>query len=154
MREQLRNDFGRESCRGFIEHQDLRRDEQGPTDREHLPLTAGEPPRGQQTLARQVGEQRVDLCDLRRALRSRQSLGADQQIVMHGQRREHILGLGHEAQARRKHCVRRQRGDVLARKLYPTRAHGYEARHRFDERGLAGAIRAQHRDDLAARSLQ
>jgi hypothetical protein len=101
---------------------------------------------------REVGKYRFDIPG--HAIAVAAGVGAHQQVVAHAQQREHLAALGHMRQALLDDEGRVLGGDVFALELDRTLARIDDARDGLENRGLAGAVGAQHRADLAAAHLQ
>ena len=156
-RGEVLHDERREAERELVDEQQLRPAGERGADREHLPLAAGEQPRLARAQARERRKVLVDRLDepapLRRARGARHGgleVFGDREVL------EHLAALGDEHDAERGHAVRRAVLDALA--LVADRAFGdarvvdpEEARDRAERRRLAGAVRAEQRDDRALR---
>jgi hypothetical protein len=76
------------------------------------------------------------------------------QVLGHRQRREHAPALGRDGDALAHDVVRGQVGDVPAVQQDVAAAGARAAAHRHQQRGLAGAVGADQRDDLALVDVQ
>jgi hypothetical protein len=141
------DDDRRQAERRLVEHDELRRREQRPADDDHLLLAAGQRPAVPLAQRYQGGEQVVDVRDAEQRLAPVARGLPDEQVVVHGQRREHVPALGdvHQAAA----------GELLGtqvRHVLPVEGDGAagrdQARHRAQRRGLAGAVGAEQGDRL------
>ena len=77
-----------------------------------------------------------------------------QQVLVHGQEREHLAAFGNVADAEPHHPVRRQVVDGLALESHRATLGVQHAGNRAQHCRFAGAVGTQHGDDLALRDLQ
>ena len=154
-RSQVLDHDRRKPERQLVDQQQLRPADQRAAERQHLPLAAGKQPAD---AAAQLGELREELVDQRLApaplgradLRRRRR----RQILRHGEIGKHLVALGHQHDAEPRDLVRRPVLDPRA--LERDGAFGdarvvdaEEAGDRAQRRGLAGAVVAEQRHDLA-----
>ena len=95
------------------------------------------------------GEAREHLRQGLRALGGRGAEAAEQQVVLHRHGAEQLAPLRHQRQAHRHALldgVAVERGAV---ERHARRCDGQQAHHRVEQRGLAGAVGADHGDDAA-----
>ena len=76
------------------------------------------------------------------------------EVLLHRQRREHVLGLGHITHSERNQFVSFTPRDVVAVESDATRAHLAQTEDSLQERGLAGAIRTDDAHELAGANLE
>src|SRR3954449_9178808 len=91
-------DERRQALRRLVEDEELRVRHQGPADREHLLLAAGELRAEVVAALLQPREQLVDALE-RPARRPGAGGRGRDEVLVHGERREHLPALGHEADA-------------------------------------------------------
>ena len=93
----LGDDLRREPCRRLIEQDDAGIRHQRAGDRQHLPLTARQHARLLAAFGREVGK---GIEGTREAVGQpgRDGVAADDQVLLHGQRREDIAGLWNEGE--------------------------------------------------------
>jgi len=148
-REHLVHEQRREAERGLVEDEQPRLGHQPAADREHLLLAAGERSRalgGALLEAREDGEHALEAL---RAARTAAPIAAELEVLEHREIREDAAPFGHLDQAGR-HDVRiASAGDVRALEADRAAEGGVQAAHRVVQGRLAGAVRAEHRDDLA-----
>ena len=78
-------------------------------------------------------------------------MATDLDVLQHGKVLEELHELEGANEARRRDLLRRPRGDVLAREHDAPGVRRLEAGNQVEQRGLAGAVRADHRGDAAFR---
>jgi len=144
----------RQAGAGFVEHQYTRGHHQRARHGQHLALPARQGVAGQLALGHQVGKARKSLFQPLAQQRSFQQVTADAQVLLDRQGGEDVGGLRHEADARGRQQMRRQRAHVLRTQAHAAAEARAGAGQRFHERGLAGAVGAQHDQDLTGRHLQ
>ena len=88
-----------------------------------------------------VGGARAD----EREAAARAAAAGEIDVVAHGEVLEQQRNLVGAAQAAANALVRRQQGDVLAEETHRSRGRRKVAGHVVEQRGLAGAVRSQHR---------
>ena len=150
--EQILDHLRREAEGRLVQEQQLRLRHQAAREREHLLLAARKEPGAlvRRSRSRQTVEQRLDL-----ALRHfAAQVGAEADVVQHRELREHLAALGHQHHALRHDPVRREILQVLALESHFSRDRAMQSRERAHQRRLAGAVGAQHRDQLALLDLQ
>ena len=139
----------REAERGLVEQQQARLGHQAARDREHLLLAAREQPGALvQPLAqaREALEHRLDLARVPLAAR----VGAEREVVEHRKLGKHLAALGHQHRAARApRGAPARRADPRPSSAMPPLTGRCRPAMRAHQRGLAGAVRAQHRDHLA-----
>ena len=150
-REQFLHHGGREPERWLVEQQDVRIGHQRAADRQHLLFAAAHGARdlgGAFAQAREQPEHLLAPCGFAVARAPR--IGAEQQIFLHRQVAEDAAAFGHQRQPAFDDLVRGKRGDVAAAEHHPLARKGTrDAGDGFQERGLAGAVGAEDRHDLA-----
>ena len=153
-REQLVDHDRREADRGLVDQHQLRLEQQRAGDLQHLLLAAGER-RGLRArpcgAAPGSGPSRRQ-CAPRGRSRGRRHHGAELEIVPHRQLGEDVAALRHVGDAAPDQRARRQVGDVGAVEADAARARRQHAEHGLEHGRLAGAVRADHRGDGAARA--
>jgi hypothetical protein len=140
---------GRQSHRGLVEEQDLGASHERPTDRQHLLLAPRERCGGIVPLVTENGIKAEHLRQPPRPLRGGKHVPAEHEIVLHTERPEHLPALGRLADAALHPLIGRRVGDVGAGRLDPAPGAGHDARDHAQQGGLAGAVRADERDELA-----
>jgi hypothetical protein len=149
-REDLGDDEGREAERGLVEHDEARLTHQAARDREHLLLAARQrsgrlsPPLGE------AREERIGALELAtrfaaRALDDRAHL----EVLEHAHVGEDLAALGDLADAELADAMALVAGDVLALEADRAARRALHASDCADQRGLAGAVGPDDRDDLA-----
>jgi len=96
---------------------------------------------------RELGEEFEHALEARIALAARQQVAAELEVLAHRHLREKLAALGHLRQSAA-HDDRRLRGERLAVEHHLALARD-QARDGLEQRGLAGAVRADHHRDLA-----
>ena len=84
----------------------------------------------------------------------RGSVAADLEVFLHRHGREEAPPLRDERDAQTAEIVRRDRGQVASVEASAARPDRQEAGERVDERGLAGAVGPDHRDELSVADSQ
>ena len=151
--EQLLDDHRRQPERQLVDHQQLRAGDEGLAEREHLLLAARQvagllvPPLAQD---REVLEHLLG--GLLHVLRVLAEQPAGQvEVLLDGERREHALAAGHQHDAGAPPSRWRRAGDVDAVEGDRARPTGDDRPEiAAQQRRLAGAVRAEQRDDLAS----
>ena len=77
------------------------------------------------------------------------AVGAQNQVFLHAHPAEHLTPLGHERDAATDQVLGFDRGDVLILERDDAAPRGQQSRDGLHERGLAGAVGADDRDDFA-----
>ena len=108
-------------------------------------------PASSDALPRQVGEERVHRLDARAPLRARQDGRGERKIVGDRHAGEDVLGLRHEGEAVADQVWCAAAGDVALAEMHAAGEYRHEPGDGLDQRRLAGAVRAEDGDDLAAR---
>ena len=149
--EQLLAHQRREAERRLVEQQHLRVRHQGPADGQHLPLAAAH---GAGELAHalgETGEEGQHLLQVGGLVRARAGeIGAEQQVLVHGEVGEDAAVLRHQRQARLDDGVRGHVREVDAAEPDARARHVRDhAAQRLQAGRLAGAVGAQHDHDLA-----
>ena len=149
--EQLAAHQRREAERRLVEQQQLRRRHQRAADRHHLLLAAAHGARKLRAALGEAREQRLDAREIvRLACAGAARIGAELEVLPHRQLGEDAAPFRHQRDPGLHDLVRRQREQVLS-------VEGdARARLRMDQPGdgleqgrLAGAVGAEHHDDLA-----
>src|SRR6267378_2048097 len=139
----------REPHGGLVEQQKARRRSEAAADREHLLLPAGERTRGLIAALLQHRKQGIDLLEIARPLRaSLVGQRAHLEVLEDAERPEHLPPFGHVRDAEMGALRRRHREQVAAFEADAARCRRHGARHRFEQRRFAGAIRADDGDEL------
>ena len=145
----------RQPHRGLVEQQQLRPRHQRAADRAHLLLAAGHRPR---LLLLPLGQAREELEDAVDVLLEVRLVGALErahlEVLEHGHAREEAPPLRRLRDSHLHDRVRGRVGDVLAAEADRALARMVEAVDRAQRRRLAGAVRADQRDDLALVHLE
>ena len=135
--------------------QQLRPDEERHAEGQHLLLAAGEVGRRVvEALRRAPGTARAPLdppCARPRRDRGGAASRRRRRFSAHGERREHAVAAGHLHDAERGDLVRRGVGDLAPVEDHRAVVGLDHARDGLQQRRLAGAVRAEQRDDLALR---
>ena len=146
--ENLVDQHRREPHRRLVEQQEPRVAHQRAAHRQHLLLPAREIAGRQRAPLLQRREQIVDA--LQRVVILRMAaVGAELEIVLHRERREHLARLRHLGDAARDTRMRRQPVDILTVELDTAARLRLHARNHPHQRGLAGAVVADEGNDLA-----
>src|SRR4029077_18879484 len=95
------------------------------------------------------GEDGGDTLQIGRAVRAAAAIGADLEILADAEIGEDAAALRHLDEAARDDGGGRGAGDLAAGEFYASRARPKQPGEHVVERRLAGAVAAQHRDDLA-----
>ena len=144
-----------EPHRGLVEHQQLRRRREPAPDRQHLLLAARE--RAGELVA-PFREDRKELQDHRQRFAEPRlalaGVGAHFEIFHHRHRGEHLAPLRHMRDAELRALGRRHREQVLPVVGDLAADRRNDAGDGLEQRGLAGAVRADHGDELAALDLE
>src|SRR5262249_5904970 len=112
---------------------------QGPTDRQHLLLTAREGRRRCKAPLRQIWKERIDSIERPRTLAA--TIGAHAQIVVDAERRKRPPSLGHHSDAKRDNPLRIKRADRNSLKTdIGQSARAQETANRPQQCALAGAV--------------
>ncbi len=139
-----------EAERGLVEHEELRIAHERAADGEHLLFAAGERAGALLEPFLQARENAEDvLTVLRVERRVVLQVRAHREIFVHGQVGENHAALGHMAESAGDDPVRGQGGDVLAEKLDPAAFRAKQSGDGLKRGGLARAVAADERDDLA-----
>src|SRR6266571_5018193 len=139
----------------FVEQQQLRPGHQRPPDRAHLLLAARQRPRLLALPFREPREEREDTVQVLSDLRPIRALkGAHLEVLDHRHAREELAALGRLRDPAPHDLVRRRPRDVLVFEEDRASARTVETVDRAERRGLARAVRADQRDDLACTDLQ
>ena len=153
-REHALHQFGRQAGGGLVQHQHPRRGDQRARDRRHLALSAGQPARGQASLACEIGKEAIDFGDAAGALGGGQNSRRQPEIVLDRHPREDVIGLRHEREAPANHAMSGQARDLFLAEKDGPRRDRRDARDRLDQRRFSRAVGAEHRDDLACLGRQ
>ena len=151
--EQLGAQQRRQTERGLVEQEDRRRRHHRAADRHHLPFAAAHRAHELLGTLAQLGKQGQDARQIvRLALARPVGMGAEREILLHGEIGEDAAILGHQRDAGLHDLMRRAVGDVgpvheHGRAVHLARLPGYGPQ----EGALAGAIGAEHHHDLAFR---
>jgi hypothetical protein len=98
----------------------------------------------------EAGEQAIDVLDACARHRFRRFLiGADPQVLFHRQLRKDLAPFRDAGNARGNHLVGREPRGLFAVEHHTAGARWRQAEDRTDERGLAGAVRAEQAGDAA-----
>ena len=144
--EQLSYQNGAESERRLVEHHQLGPGQQRPADRQHL-LLAARQHRGRHVAALgEVGEALVDRLGFGLQIVVA-APGAHQQVLVHRQAHEDLAPLGNHHQAGPDAPRGGPAGDVGSVERYPSFG-AHRAEQCLEQGALAGAVRAEHGDDL------
>src|SRR5215207_3309415 len=141
-------DERRQALRRLVEDEELRVRHQGPADRQHLLLAAGELRAEVVAALLEPREELVDALE-RPAWRTRAGGGRRDEVLVHGERRKYLPALGHEADAALGDPVWREPGERAALEDDLAAARRHEPHDGVHGRGLAHAVAAQERHDLA-----
>jgi hypothetical protein len=142
------HDRRREPERGLVEHHQLRRAHQAAADRQHLLLAARKRAGrlAQALLQARKHRQHTVAVLVAVRLRARQHR-AHVEVFGDSQCGKHLAALRHLPDAEIAHLVARQPRNVAAAVADRTARRAVHARDGADQRGLAGAVRADDRDD-------
>ena len=147
--EHLAHQRRRQAERRLIEHDQARRPHQATRERQHLLFAARERAGCLTRTFLQARKHREDpldaLADM--AARMRQQT-ADLEVVVHAQRRKDLPPLGHLADAEITDPVAVESGDFPPLEADGARTRFQDSGQCTDQRGLAGAIGTDERDDL------
>src|SRR5215510_1232916 len=144
---ELAHQEGRQAFGGLVHQQDVGVADQRPPAREHLLLAAGELIAA---VLDPLAEPREEIEHPAEApARAVAGALADLEMLAHAERGKDAATLRHQAYAAPRDLVRGQARDVLAAEQNAAAARRREADDRADQRGLADAVAAEHRDDLA-----
>ena len=154
--EQLLHHGGREPERRLVEQQDIRVGHQRAADGEHLLFAAAHGARDLGGAFAQARKQPEHLFAPRRfAVAGALRVGAEQEIFLHRQVAEDAAPFGHQRQSAFDDLMGRQRRDIAAGKAHLlARKRSHDARDGFQQRGLARAVGAEDRHDLAAPDVE
>jgi hypothetical protein len=142
-------EIGRRKTRGrLVEQQQLRLAHQRPAHRHHLPLAAGQLARRLIELAPEVGKQRQHVLANLFLVLWRRGIGADIEVLIDRERREHVAALRHHGNAERHQLRRPQTGDVLACEADFTLQTCGQGKDGLEQCRLAGAVRPDDDGDL------
>src|SRR5215218_5027848 len=141
-------DERRQALRRLVEDEELRVRHQGPADGEHLLLAAGELRAEMMIALLQPREQLVDALERPARRAGAGGCGRDE-VLVHGERREHLPALGHEADAALGDPVWCEPGERAPLEDDLAAARRNQPHDGVDRRGLAHAVAAQERHDLA-----
>ena len=139
-----------EPRRGLVEQQHRRVGHQGAGHGEHLALASGERARALPTALAEAGEEGHHPVHALPGLAAAQH-PAHLQVLQDGERREDVAHLGDVAHALGGDLVGVRAGDVLPAQDHPALAQPHEAEDGLGEGRLAGAVGADHDDDLPLR---
>src|SRR6202165_4607119 len=134
---------------GLAEQQKPRRRSEAAADREHLLLAAGECARRLVAALLEHRKQRVDLLEIARPSRAplvRQRTHLEG--LEHAERPDHLPPFRHVSDTEMGALRRRHREQIAAFEADAARCRRHGARHRFEERRFAGAIRTDDGDEL------
>src|SRR3954469_19270623 len=152
---QAADDDGGEALRRLVEHQDVGLEEQGARDGEHLLLAAGERAGELAGALLQPGKELVRLREpfIERPEALPMTLDGPRQleVVLHGQRGEHVPAFGYQRETAARALISRQDGHVTLTQLDAAPRGAECPRQRFHQRGFASAVGAEHADRLARR---
>src|SRR4051794_24811160 len=149
------DDDGREPERRLVEQQQLGLRHKRAPDREHLLLAARHRPALLALALLQAREQGVHAVEvLADALRVAARERAHLEVLEHGHAREDPPALGRLRDPDLGHGVARQALDLRAVEHDPSGARRHDAGDRPQRRRLAGAVRADQRDDLTLVDLE
>ena len=152
-REQLVDHDRREADRGLVDQHQLRLEQQRARDLQHLLLAAGERGRLLIRLAAQHREARHR--GLHAAARSKPAgaiTAPSSRLWRTESSGKDVAALRHVGDAAREQVARRQVGDLGALEQDAAGARRQHAEHGLEHGRLAGAVRADHRGDGAARN--
>ena len=139
----------RDADRGLVEEKQARPAHQGAADRDHLLLAAGQRARLLAGAFAQYAEQGVYTLQIGGNLCAVVAqIGAELQILEHGQFRKQTPSFRTMTYAARHNLMHRQFADIGAIKSQITAAR-QSARDRFQQRRLAGAVGTEHGNELA-----
>src|SRR5438128_407707 len=139
-----------EAERGLVEHDELGRTHQAAADGEHLLLAAGHGAGDLRAALLEPREQREHILQLTlRTVACPRNHRAHLEILEHAERGKDLPAFGDLTDAEVADTVRFQPADRLAFEADRARARGLDAGDGADERGFAGAVRADDGDDLA-----
>ena len=147
--EDLPHDQRRKAERGLVEQQQARARHQGARDREHLLLAARQRAAALVQPLLQAREQREDALEIGGEVRLLGDDRAHLQVFHHGHAREDAPPFRRLGDAQPRDLVRRQLRDVVPVEHDRAFARARIAEDRHHQGGLAGAVRADQRDDLA-----
>src|SRR5215510_2254353 len=144
---ELAHQEGGQALGGLVHHQDVGVADQRAPARQHLLLAAGELVAA---VVDPLAQPREEIEHPAEApARAVAGALADLEMFAHAERGKDAAPLRHQAQAAPRDLVRGQARDVLAAEQNAAAARRREADDRADQRGLADAVAAEHRDDLA-----
>ena len=147
--EHLIDDLWREAERRLVEEEEPRTGHEGPPDRHHLLLPAGE---RTGELSPALAEDRKGRVHALEALAAqparRRGVAADLEILLNGHGGKEAATFGNERDAVAAELVCRHRREVAPVEAHGSGADRLEAGDRVDERGLSGAVRANHSDEV------
>ena len=146
---------GRKPQRGLVQHQKARPAHQRAPDGQHLLLAAGQRAAALGEAFLQAREQREDAFQPRGAvgLAAVGGVGAHLQVLRHAHAREDSAAFRRLRDAQPRDLVGRHAGDVLAVIFDAAFLGAGSAEDRHHQRGFAGAIGPDQRDDLAGIDL-
>ena len=149
----LADDLRRQAGRRLVEDQHRRLDDQRAGHGQHLPLSARQRAGPRDGCVGEIGEHRVERGDASAALRLRQDVGGQPQIVGIDSVAKMFSVCGTKARPCRIFSCAGTRGDVGARRASRVPAWiGTSAGDRLDEGRLAGAVRPEDDDQFARRA--
>ena len=147
----LAHDQRRQAQRRLVEHQQARLGHEGAANRQHLPLAARERERHLRAALLQARKDGKDFLHARGLVAltlAPAPKAAQQQVVFDRHLAEQLALFRHQRDAGGHHHLHRgpdQRSAVQRQRA----ARGQQAHGRAQQRGLAGAVRPDHGDDLA-----
>ncbi len=153
-RPDLRPHERRQSLRGLVEDEQRGIRHEGASDRQHLLLAAGQRAAQAARARGQVRKQFEHTLDRPRLGRAAAIGRGGDEILANGEIGKHLSSLGHEAQTRARHDVRRQTVQRTPAEVDAARLDRHEAHHRAHGGGLAHAVAAKQRDHTARRHLE
>jgi hypothetical protein len=148
------DDERREALGGFVEEEERRVAEQRAGDGDHALLAAGEGGGALAEEAAHVGEELEDLRHVPGGGAGASGAARGFEILGDGQAAEEARVLGHEAEARAAGFEGLAALDLDAVEADGAGARAHQAHDARERGGLAGAVAAEERDDLAARDLE
>ena len=144
------NQHGRQAHGRLVEQEDVWTGHQRAPHGQHLLLAAGKRAGQLRAPLAQAGKEREDalqvLCDGGLVVARE---GAHFEVFHDGQHGKHVPAFGHQHDAFFDDAVRREGTQVFAAQAHGAVARLEQAADRLQGRALAGAVRADERDDLA-----
>src|SRR3954465_14117309 len=145
----------REAEKRLVDHQELRPRHQAARDRHHLLLAAGEGVRELRATLPEQGKKAFEACERFVAMRAgTRVVGAEEHVVVHAEKRKQPPALEDMGNADARSPVGRHGLNALAIETNAARHGTQQPRDRVDERGLAGAVRAEEGHDFAAADVE